>query len=1720
MNPLAIKEKMMKKPIIEEKKKERVAVVIKEVKKPLQLKTNPDKKREEPFVEENMFEKEKSDNKPFIEFKTNKGFDMKALSKKLTENKKLKVTIKPIIEATEEKRFSEPIPIPEPDVKTKKIEAKKRIIIESDDEEMGENLMGENLMDKNLISEVKFDKKEDEDSDEEIILKPKKKVNFEEKAVIPIKLPKKKTRITTKPEKGIAVLGPETVVEFGDTDLRKRLPKKSPPVIVKVSSYYMNNREKFINFINSLFEPYRQELLENEESISCDIIGKTSENFSLLTHQKIVRDYMNLYTPYRGLLLYHGLGSGKCHAKGTPIMMSDGTIQLVENIKEGDLLMGDDSKPRKVISLARGRDKMYDIIPIKGEKYRVNQEHILCLRASGFPKICRNNHHKKTNYNIQWIEKNKFDSKTFTFSIKKNNEEQIKEEAYNFYRQILSKQETNDNIIEISVNDYLKLSNKKKTLLKGYKVPVNFDEKELPIDPYMIGYWLGDESSCTSEITCKDSTVLYYFVKNLPLYNLFLTYRDSYTYGITGNYKYYNNIFLNTLKDLNLINSKHIPHIYKCNSRMNRLKLLAGLLDSDGYFDKIKNEFELNLEKNEKLMDDVIYLARSLGFSCYKSEKYETTFRIHIYGSGIEEIPTKIPRKKAIETKKIKDCLVTGIDVQYVKEDDYYGFMIDQNCRYLMGDFSVTHNTATSIGIAEGMKDSKKVIIMTPASLRANYIEELKKAGDLLYKRNQFWEWISLDEYPEALHPMSAVLNLPQEYIRRHKGAFFINVSKKSNYDELNDNDRKVLEEQLNEMIRAKYQFINYNGLRAQRLSEMTNNFTRNIFDNSVVVIDEAHNLISRIVNKLKKETPVPDEEKRHKKTEKDESENKEMEEMEESIFGENTPINLATKIYYMLLRAKNVRIVLLSGTPVINYPNEFGILFNILRGYIRTWRIPLNIKTSKKIDKDVLRDMLLGEKTLDYLDYSPSSKILTITRNPFGFKNKVKRDSGYQGVANTVKDSFELDDEFISEDDFERKIISILKRNDIEVVAQGIEVINKKALPDDLNTFIVRYINDSDKKLKNTDALKRRILGLSSYFKSAQESLLPKYNKMLGVDYHIIRIPMSDTQFKIYESARIEERKTEKPKPKNTTSELFEEKTSTYRIFSRLFCNFALPERPIPKTIKMKKSLEKLADVIGMNIVFLKLKEHYKPVLDAFLNKIADVGERRDWEIKIDNELRSYVKDLINAKKKGKPASNKKLIKIIKDLQKIEEIVTKVKRKKEKKDEEIENISKRLEAFDLEQALKESGEKMQEEEKLDEEEDNDIAAILKQARKEESNQDVDDEHEGDIEGDEILDSLGGNTYKEQIDAVLRNIKEHAADFLTPEALQTYSPKFLHILENIQDPEYKGLHLVYSQFRTLEGIGLFSLTLEKNGFARFNIKKNSMGLWKIDIPEIDEGKPTYALYTGTESSEEKEIIRHIYNGEWDDIPESISSVLKTRYVNNNMGEVIKVLMITSSGSEGINLRNTRYVHIMEPYWHPVRTEQVIGRARRICSHKSLPPALQTVEVFVYLMIFTEAQLKSDEAVELKRKDLSKAIPHTPQTSDQYLYEISEIKAGLTSQLTDAIKESAFDCYIYSNGKCVNFGDPTNDKFTYAPDYAEQQNDTTVQANKESIEWVGKTIKIEDVVYVYRRMSNSLLYLYDKASFEAALEDPSISPIQVGTYEKNKKGQYVLKLLVV
>ena len=1122
--------------------------------------------------------------------------------------------------------------------------------------------------------------------------------------------------------------------------------------------------------------------------------------------------------------------------------------------------------------------------------------------------------------------------------------------------------------------------------------------------------------------------------------------------------------------------------------------------------------------------------------------------------------------------------------------------------------------TCTSIGIAEGMKSARKVIIMTPASLRRNYMEEIKKCGDLLYRKNQYWEWISVDSNPSFIEPLSGVLGLAQEYIKRNHGAWLVNITKLSNYTELSSSDKKILNDQLDEMINNKYTFINYNGLRRDRFKQLTKNFEDNIFDNAVVIIDEAHNLISRIVNKVNSISKFS-EKKRGP--------------------GALLPQSLSLLLYEFLLKADNCRIVLLTGTPIINYPNEIGILFNILRGYIKTWNFSLNTDTNKKLSKETLQEIFAREKVMDYIEYSSTSKTLTVTRNPYGFENKITS-SGYKGVTNEKKekrnDKGEIEHDTkghvlynergqISDSEFVQRIVKLLKKNDISTSSNGTTYTVNTALPDTLEEFINNFINKDSGNVTNVDKFKRRIIGLTSYFRSAQEELLPSYDR--NFDRHEVYCPMSDYQFNIYENYRHEERKVEKPDKKSAgtidSDGIFKEPSSTYRIFSRLACNFVMPTppgRPNPsqyRIIEEGKKSEKLFD--WMKEKYFKNKDEYdediKVKLNEFYEAIPEEQLKDSENQKIIKHIldlylteyftkhyRSSIKELAESMGFGSIFNKKKLDEQpktkVKEKEKEGVTATKATKEKEKEEARAAKVVKEREKEEKEQAKKtkerEKEEKAKEKEaKAKEKEEAKAEKERRKAEKlakgggddgedgedededdgdDEDDEDKDDEDKDDedeakgggeddeekenpaekfinendeeevksihlenykdedailreteeLEGDELLEKMGNVEYKEAIKNSMRYLQIHSQEYLSPEGLKTYSTKYLAMLDNIDDPEHKGLHLIYSQFRSMEGIGIFCLVLEANGFAKFKIKRTGTNGWEINMSEEDMGKPCYALYTGTEDAEEREIIRNIYNGTWDYIPNNIATQLKSKSSNNNLGEIIKILMITSAGSEGINLRNTRYVHIMEPYWHPVRVEQVIGRARRICSHQSLPKELQTVEVFIYIMTFTEGQLNSDFAIELKLKDLSKNAPYLPQTSDQKLYEISTIKEQLTTQLLRSVKESSIDCatHIQSSTKeglvCLSFGRPTASEFSYNPHYSQDENDTVANLNKEKIDWDAKPFTFKQTGKRYMlRMDTKQVYDYD--SVIQAKQIPGVRPILIGKLVKNSRGEY-------
>ena len=272
--------------------------------------------------------------------------------------------------------------------------------------------------------------------------------------------------------------------------------------------------------------------------------------------------------------------------------------------------------------------------------------------------------------------------------------------------------------------------------------------------------------------------------------------------------------------------------------------------------------------------------------------------------------------------------------------------------------------------------------------------------------------------------------------------------------------------------------------------------------------------------------------------------------------------------------------------------------------------------------------------------------------------------------------------------------------------------------------------------------------------------------------------------------------------------------------------------------------------------------------------------------------------------------------------------------------------------------------------------------------------------------------------------------------------LTVYSPKYAAILERIRASP--GPVLVYSQFKTLEGLGIFAAALRfADKYLPLDIQKVG-GEWVIPeaLMTADKGRPRYILYTGDQDLEKRRLLLQLYNADISSLPPRLSAQcaeLLGDAPDNRDGRVCRVFMITQSGAEGISLFNTRQVHIMEPYWNNVRLQQVIGRAIRLCSHMNLAWEERTVDVFTYLSVFTEAQKGQS-------KEIMKADKY--MTTDQVIFDIATKKQRLADNLFTIAQSAAADCQVHleenkTEGQtiqCFKFAKGGRPMFMYHPDW--------------------------------------------------------------------------------
>jgi hypothetical protein len=382
---------------------------------------------------------------------------------------------------------------------------------------------------------------------------------------------------------------------------------------------------------------------------------------------------------YNAALDASDTGTGKCLDPYTPVMMHDGSIKKAKDIMVGDKLMGPDSKERNVLSITSGIDTMYKIIPNKGDAFICNEPHILSLRCTSDKK-----------YDTLY---------------------------------------TKNKIANVSVKEYLQKNEAWKHHFKLYRTPVNFNYKKVDIDPYVYGLWLADGTRGMPQITKMRKAV--------PIIDAIKEFCNSSNYILNGYDDLANNTtnwairtpgnkinpFRNFVKStVDLDGNKFILDEYKINSYTIRAKLLAGILDCDGSLSG--GGFDI-ITKYEKLCNDILFISRSLGFGatwtkCIKRIK-STGFVGEYYRIFISGDFSKIPLKYKIPApRKInKNPLNTGFSVEKIGKGNYCGFTIDGDHLFVLGDFTVTHNTFSALAVCKEL--GLFPIVLTPKAVKTSF---------------------------------------------------------------------------------------------------------------------------------------------------------------------------------------------------------------------------------------------------------------------------------------------------------------------------------------------------------------------------------------------------------------------------------------------------------------------------------------------------------------------------------------------------------------------------------------------------------------------------------------------------------------------------------------------------------------------------------------------------------------------------------------------------------------------------------------------------------------------------------------------------------------------------------------------------------------------------------------------------------------------------------------
>jgi DNA-directed RNA polymerase beta subunit len=480
----------------------------------------------------------------------------------------------------------------------------------------------------------------------------------------------------------------------------------------------------------------------------------------------------------------------ECFDPETIILMWDGTFKRAGDIIIDDILIDDLGNPTSVRSTCKGYKNMYDVIPDKKNfmKHRVTDNHILTLKIRGHKSIRQSNRIDRSyTHIVEFLNRD-----NLVFQEKYFNSLQHAEDFVNTFN--------DDDTLDITIEKYLILNKRTKDRLVVFKTEgINWTKQDVEMDPYLLGMWLGDGLSDGTGFALNyktDFETLDYWKKWAQEQDAEIIKGKRYSFSVASkkNKEAYNQGLCNRveeaplkkyLRKYNLLKNKHIPNEYLTNDRETRLKVLAGLIDTDGSVRAGGHEIRIcQGPANYRIIEDAYTLAMSLGFSCGIKEgksqwtdeksgnkKFSTYKEVTITGHKIYEIPTLLARKKLmpIENETLlvrsKSFMCSKFKLVEVGIGSYVGWQLhDKRGRFLLKDGLAVHNTpeGQSVGIVKNLSYMTHVTIYSNSNSLYEYImPHITNLHDISLKSVDFYKkvkvfingaWVGITNEPEELY--------------------------------------------------------------------------------------------------------------------------------------------------------------------------------------------------------------------------------------------------------------------------------------------------------------------------------------------------------------------------------------------------------------------------------------------------------------------------------------------------------------------------------------------------------------------------------------------------------------------------------------------------------------------------------------------------------------------------------------------------------------------------------------------------------------------------------------------------------------------------------------------------------------------------------------------------------------------------------------------------------